>query len=770
MVEKQQKIEDLWIQILSDYFKNLNTGDVTYLNKQNAKIKQCLKSFNLMVQQKFIAKKFPKSFEYLSDERLVLLTYLICYESILRKWSLTETSKILAERIIQFIYLTLINENVKGLNKEAIIKFKELKIKTPSLSNISQFTEYLNFTSNLDLIKLGDFFIDIFCNFPCDIFERKVVEYYEEISHAERRLDIKEEIKNEFLDSLVVAPFSLPMACKPLTWSDEAFGGHFSNVSLKNSIITGSNVHGHNMTKKEALYRTVNKLSSIPFRVNEELLNFIESRTDLSAEVLRGNIRDLITFSIAKAYNGVIFYLPVNADWRGRMYVDSHYLSYQANDLSVALIQFNKGASLTEAGLYNLYISGANAYNEKKISKKNMTKRYQWVLNNMQNILAMENAFLAKAENKWSFIAFCLNMRRLARDPQAVIYTPVFLDATCSGIQHLAGLIKDEELGKEVNLIKQDENSEPGDIYSTLLWVINANIQELGSRDESLSNLAKVALNREIVKRPIMTKTYNATVTGMRDSLAEKLVAIKPDSGKTKFWLAPSTDGGQIQINEKELMIIAQIVYNGIYERFPSLKNIYDYFLNMIKVFNTLQIPLSWETPAGVMIVQKYNKSVQKTCSIYLGGKSRKYVLREFTNELDKRKQVSAGIPNIIHSLDASHIMNIVKTNSEMKNFDLLTVHDCFGTHPNNLNELVLLVKLEFIAIYLHKDFLSKFHKDNINNIKAYDCDYIIKKDTAGKEYMVISKSKKVKAIVPNLPDLGNLDLTELVHSKYFLN
>jgi len=85
LVEKQQKIEDLWIQILSDYFKNLNTGDVTYLNKQNSKIKQCLKSFNLMIQQKFLAKKFPSSFEYLSDERLVLLTYLICYESIIRK-------------------------------------------------------------------------------------------------------------------------------------------------------------------------------------------------------------------------------------------------------------------------------------------------------------------------------------------------------------------------------------------------------------------------------------------------------------------------------------------------------------------------------------------------------------------------------------------------------------------------------------------------------------------------------------------------------------
>ena len=44
-------------------------------------------------------------------------------------------------------------------------------------------------------------------------------------------------------------------------------------------------------------------------------------------------------------------------------------------------------------------------------------------------------------------------MRELDRDPNYIIKTPVFLDATCSGIQHLAALLRDLELGTIVNLI-----------------------------------------------------------------------------------------------------------------------------------------------------------------------------------------------------------------------------------------------------------------------------------------------------------------------------
>ena len=49
-------------------------------------------------------------------------------------------------------------------------------------------------------------------------------------------------------------------------------------------------------------------------------------------------------------------------------------------------------------------------------------------------------------------------------------------------------------------------------------------------------------------------------------------------------------------------------------------------------------------------------------------------VLRELTNEIDKNKQVTVIIPNITHSLDASHIMQIIM-DLENKVYPIITVY-----------------------------------------------------------------------------------------------
>jgi len=46
--------------------------------------------------------------------------------------------------------------------------------------------------------------------------------------------------------------------------------------------------------------------------------------------------------------------------------------------------------------------------------------------------------------------------------------------------------------------------------------------------------------------------------------------------------------------------------------------------------------------------------------------------------------------------------------NSESDGFGpIITVHDCFGTHPNKKDELVYRVKKEFILLYSQENFLT---------------------------------------------------------------
>ena len=97
--------------------------------------------------------------------------------------------------------------------------------------------------------------------------------------------------------------------------------------------------------------------------------------------------------------------------------------------------------------------------------------------------------------------------------------------------------------------------------------------------------------------------------------------------------------------------------------------------------------------------------------------KKKSLVVQRPDGKLDKGKQVAAIIPNVIHSLDAAHLMKFVVSAFDSGLNPVLTVHGCFGSHPNQLEALQFLVKLEFIQIYSNAYFLEKFHSRNLQII-----------------------------------------------------
>jgi DNA-directed RNA polymerase len=207
------------------------------------------------------------------------------------------------------------------------------------------------------------------------------------------------------------------------------------------------------------------------------------------------------------------------------------------------------------------------------------------------------------------FAAFCLNMRELDKNPNYIIKTPVFLDATCSGIQHLAALMKDLELGCHVNLLPNLEKDEPNDIYSVLVDPINKAINKYGEENLEYSSLSLVKFNRKILKESIMTKLYNVTQFGITEQLKSKLKIIKYDglnsvnkvekqirvnlkNSNFNSYIAPGKLGDVI-LTKSDLFKIASIINEQIFVVFPSLNNIYSYFINMAKIMIKLNIPIT---------------------------------------------------------------------------------------------------------------------------------------------------------------------------------
>ena len=162
-------------------------------------------------------------------------------------------------------------------------------------------------------------------------------------------------------------------------------------------------------------------------------------------------------------------------------------------------------------------------------------------------------------------------------------------------------------------------------------------------------------------------------------------------------------------------------------------------------------------------ITQHYLKQKKKIVSISIYGKVKKLVIKENTNKLNNIKQAQAIIPNIIHSLDATHLMYIINS-AEKDNFKpIITVHDCFGTLPNLMGKLEHNVKKQFIILYSQSNFLDNFHQRFIQNIIDNQFEIISKN---GKDYVIFENNLFE---IPEKPKLGELDLENIINSNYMI-
>jgi DNA-directed RNA polymerase len=156
------------------------------------------------------------------------------------------------------------------------------------------------------------------------------------------------------------------------------------------------------------------------------------------------------------------FYMPVQLDYRGRLYCSTEYLNYQGIELAKCLLEFSKGEKIflsDDTAISYLKIIGANCFGN-KLEKKSFNERINWINNNEEDIINFENGILLKkAENKLLFLSFCFEYNKYFtaiknKESFFISHLPNELDASCNGFQHLTMLINDVALSKELNLSK----------------------------------------------------------------------------------------------------------------------------------------------------------------------------------------------------------------------------------------------------------------------------------------------------------------------------
>lgn len=72
--------------------------------------------------------------------------------------------------------------------------------------------------------------------------------------------------------------------------------------------------------------------------------------------------------------------------------------------------------------------------------------------------------FIFEVKEPFLFLACILELQSYYKDPKVFISTLlIFLDTTCNDLQHLASLVKDQNLSLYVNLTKSDVSDKPQD-------------------------------------------------------------------------------------------------------------------------------------------------------------------------------------------------------------------------------------------------------------------------------------------------------------------
>jgi DNA-directed RNA polymerase len=88
-------------------------------------------------------------------------------------------------------------------------------------------------------------------------------------------------------------------------------------------------------------------------------------------------------------------------------------------------------------------------------------------------------------------------------------------------------------------------------------------------------------------------------------------------------------------------------------------------------------------------------------------------------DEYDRNKQITALMPNLIHSLDSTSLCMLYEVfSSKYNNVQFYSIHDCFGTTAEKVDTLKRLLTSVYVDLYSDDHYLINFDNDMFANIE----------------------------------------------------
>ena len=530
-------------------------------------------------------------------------------------------------------------------------------------------------------------------------------------------MDIKDEV---MANAELFAPLAWPMLIPPKDWTNESAGGYMLNEVM----------HGHDLVRRandcpiqgETPLAFINKIQKVAYTCNSftvkvaktlqergiavgkflpiihydlppkpvDIADNKDSRKSYrraAAEVMnkraaefKKSCRTRMTMEAVERFNKYErFYIPWSFDYRGRAYPIPAFLTPQDTDFGKSLIRSADESYITESGKKWLAFQVATTYG---LDKETMADRLLWTTQNTSLITRVATDPIDNigdwegADEPWQFLAAC-------EEYYAVVITEerkttglfVATDATCSGLQILAGLARDKKTAQLVNVLPSDR---PQDAYKVVADVAKPNCP---------IHIREV-MDRKTVKRTVMTIPYNA----------------KPYSNRSYIRDALLEKG--IEIDKDDLTVTVQAVRDAMEHVVPGPMSVMKWIETEVsKAIKRGATELRWVTPSGFVVNQRIMKKQVEVYNLQLLGRCQISVATDDKNEVDSSRHRAATAPNLIHSLDASLL------HLSVDRFDkpIALIHDSVLTQSVDMDELSAIIRETYMHLFAEHDYLNDF-------------------------------------------------------------
>lgn len=596
---------------------------------------------------------------------------------------------------------------------------------------------------------------------------------------GEEWLQVRQQTMEEF-----ATPVFLPMIVPPCPWTSISVGGYRTEfdlrlVKMRNERAVEAALQNADL---QAVLRSVNALQETPWRINQDVYKVmrkywtrqrihgtpfpgappLEKQTmpcpptesdseDVAkekraarAKAFRRNIRAIgfrATMRIRLSMCRKLvppkierFYFPYQLDKRGRVYPIPQAIHPQTDDIGRALLEFADGKPIGTDGARWLAIHLANLHGEDKIPFR---EREQWVVKHEPDILAcckdplstVALEFWSKADKPWCFLAACFEWRDYKGNKQAGSafrsHLPVSVDGTCNGLQHLSALGRDEAGGKATNLVPAEG---PSDVYKEVAERVDERVAQ--DRDKGVSEaLAWSVITRDLAKHATMTTPYGVTRDGIKKALIERI-----EDGNLPFSFPHGTHDPW-----KSAEYLAKVLEECIAAVVSKSSEIKEWLHDLIDALAERDRGLRWSVPTGFVVLHDYRQVREARVKTALGslvvyrGKERP--------KINLRKQRNAIVPNLIHSLDAAHMMMTVNHLYDLDVRHFAMIHDSYGVHASDVPLMNRVLREEFVKVYT-PNVIRRFFEEQ--------------------------RTQNPDVSLPEPPALGRLAIKRVLRSEYF--